>query len=292
MALEDPLWIQALTYSGREDRTLIEAALTEGVIGRGDLAVTQRAAGANMSVDVAVGKAAITGDDVADQGRYLVRSTTVANVAIGAAPGANSRIDVVVLRVHDAAATGVSNTPAFAVVPGVAAASPVAPAVPNGALELARVLVAAGDVSVLNAKITNRRVRSVPAAGAGGELGYAQTVAPHSGITNEVDVTGLARDVVVGAGRRVRISVQGNMSSSAAATRCLGQIKDEAGVVGRWVDTITAAANDEELGSGSAVVTPTAGVHTYKATMWRVTATGTVTVLGGAFILVEDIGPA
>lgn len=291
MALEDPLWIQALTYSGREDRTLIEAALTEGVIGRGDLAVSQRGAGANMSVDVAVGKAAITGDDVADQGRYLVRSTTVANVVIGAAPGANSRIDVVVLRIHDASATGVSNTPAFAVIPGVALAAPVAPAVPNGALELAHVLVVAGDVSVLNAKITDRRVRSVPAAGAGGELGYAQSVTVQPGITAVVDVTGGSKTVMVGAGRRIRISGQGGASSTVADDQAIGRIKEGATELGVWL-----YGRLPGNGSGSAILTPTAGAHTYKLTIERAAGTGTVTLGASAtnpcFILVEDIGPA
>lgn len=157
MALENPLWEQNLAFSARLDRALIEALFTEGVLSTADLAVTQRGAGANMSVDVAVGSAAITGDDQANQGRYLVRSTSVVNVVVGAAPGANSRIDLVVAQVRDASVTGVSNDWTISVIAGVAAGVPAAPAVPNTAIALAEILVATGTAAITNAMITDRR---------------------------------------------------------------------------------------------------------------------------------------
>lgn len=157
MTLESPLWEQALPYSARLDRSLIAALLAEGVLGAGDLAVTQRGAGANLSVDVAAGSAAIVGDDQANQGTYLVKNTAVVNLVIGAPPGANSRIDLIVAQVRDANVTGVNNDWTLSVIAGVAAGAPVAPAVPNTAIALAQVLVATGTAAITNAMITDRR---------------------------------------------------------------------------------------------------------------------------------------
>lgn len=162
MTLHDPLWQQQSTYSAKRDRSLLRALFTEGVLpgplGASDpLRVSQRGAGANMSVDVAAGFGVITGDDEANQGNYLVESDAVANVVIGAAPGANSRIDLVVARVRDAQVTGADNDWIIEVVAGTVAGSPVAPAVPNTAIPLAEVLVAAGTVSITDAMVTDRR---------------------------------------------------------------------------------------------------------------------------------------
>lgn len=167
MAIENPLYLQNLTYSARQDRFLIDYTYTEGVtdVQAGELAVTQRAAGAAMSVDVAAGTAVIDGDDADLQGAYLVRVTAPESVTIPAPPGANSRIDLVVLRVNDSATTG--GDPAqdggrLEVVVGTAAAVPVAPAVPDTALVLAEVTVAAGVGSITNANIADRRTQVGP----------------------------------------------------------------------------------------------------------------------------------
>lgn len=160
MTLESPLWEQALPYSARLDRALIAAVFGEGVLASGDLAVTQRGAGANLSVDVAAGSAIVTGDDQANQGNYLVKNTAVVNLVIGAPPGANSRIDLIVAQVRDANVTGVSNDWILSVIAGVAAGAPVAPAVPNTAIALAQVLVATGTAAITNAMITDRRALS------------------------------------------------------------------------------------------------------------------------------------
>lgn len=160
--LEAPLYQDANTYPARLDRQFIEDVFdVEGVIrtaNPGALLVTPRVAGANMSVDVAAGRAVIKGDDEANQGSYRVISTAAENLPIGAAPGSNSRIDLVIARVRDASVTGgVSSDWILEVIPGVVAAAPVAPAVPNTAIPLAQVLVAAGTVSIIAGMITDRR---------------------------------------------------------------------------------------------------------------------------------------
>jgi microcystin-dependent protein len=156
----NPNWIQALTYSARLDRQLIKATFTEGVLS--GMKVSQRASGgANMSVDIAVGVGVIYGDDQADQGAYLVSCTVLENVVIGAAPGSNSRRDLVYWRVNDPNAGGpAGSTSSFGVVAGTPAASPTLPALPTSAIPLAEVLVTAGNVSVVDAMITTLRVPS------------------------------------------------------------------------------------------------------------------------------------
>ncbi len=169
MAIEDPLFLQALTYSAAEWRTLTEAVAGEGVVDMltGGLQVTQRGLGANETVDVAPGLAVITGDGQANQGRYVDRSNTVVNVPIAAAPATDARIDLIVLQIEDAAVTGTGNRGNIYPVVGTVAVSPVAPAVPNTAIPLAEVLRNAGDTSVSTARITDRRYlsgRAVPTA--------------------------------------------------------------------------------------------------------------------------------
>jgi hypothetical protein len=168
MVLEDPLWQDGNDYPARLDRQFIEDVFdVEGVIkpAGGALKVSPRAAGANMSVDVAAGRAVVRGDDEANQGHYRVISTAVENLPVGAAPGSDSRIDLIVARVRDAAVTGgVSSDWLLEVIPGAVAAAPVAPAVPPTAIPLAEVLVAAGTASIDAAKITDRRTAAANAA--------------------------------------------------------------------------------------------------------------------------------
>lgn len=164
MALDTPTWLQNGTYSARLDRIFADILFTEGVmrVSVGELRVTQRGAGANNSVDIAAGRACITGDDTADQGNYLVRNTATVNLAATAAPVSNSRIDLVCLRVNDPASGGpIGDDAQFIYVTGAAAVSPTPPAVPTSAIALAQVLRTVGDTAVVNANITDVRGQSL-----------------------------------------------------------------------------------------------------------------------------------
>lgn len=79
-------------------------------------------------------------------GALLVQNDGNANVALSAAPSANSRIDVVYVKQNETRSpmSDGSDSPIFGVSRGVAAATPVAPDVPDGALALAQVLLPAG----------------------------------------------------------------------------------------------------------------------------------------------------
>lgn len=124
--------------------------LVQGIKGEGVVtgcAVTQRAAGANMSVDVASGTVRIAGASVA---------VASGNVAVSAADASNPRFDLVV----------VNNAGAKSVVAGTAAATAEFPEVPANSVALAAVYVPAAASSVATAQITDKRVNVSAGAGA------------------------------------------------------------------------------------------------------------------------------
>jgi hypothetical protein len=168
MALSKPIWLQNQTYSARLDRTFADVLFTEGVIdpGGGAFLVSERAIGANNSVDIAVGVAVVEGDDESFQGKYVIRNENVVNLPLGPAPTVDPRIDVVILEVNDSVAGSV-RTPAdvanLTVVQGVVDPSPLAPAVPATAIALAEILRTPGDSFIDNLMITDARPASLQA---------------------------------------------------------------------------------------------------------------------------------
>lgn len=170
MTLESPLFEQNLTYSALQFRALADSLFAaQGVLGD-VMQARQRAAGANMSVDVAAGSCVITGTDVSEQGKYLCRSSAVTNVAIATAPGAgNSRIDAIYARVRDSSAIGgafddwiiaaVTGTPA-------STGTETAPAIPASSLLLCYVHVGPAVSSIVNANCQDARIVSQTAIGA------------------------------------------------------------------------------------------------------------------------------
>lgn len=77
----------------------------------------------------------------AGMGAELVANDGAATVATTAAPGANSRIDVIWVRSLFATTGDASTDPVFGVTQGTAAFSPSKPSIPAGALELATAVV-------------------------------------------------------------------------------------------------------------------------------------------------------
>lgn len=150
MTLEVPLFSQGGVYSARVTRGLLANLLTEGVLS--GFAVSQRGAGANFSVDVTLGQAVVEGDDETNQGNYLCVSTATENVVVSAAPGSNSRYDIVVLQVNDPTAGGSAGDDfTIEVIAGTASGSPTPPAVPDSALLIATI----GPIATATASITN-----------------------------------------------------------------------------------------------------------------------------------------
>lgn len=160
--IQKALWLENLTYSATDMRRLISAVFgTTGILHTGELAVSQHAGGANMSVDVAAGSAILAGTSVAGQGNYLFNSDAVVNVTIAAAPGTgNSRIDLIVAKVQDVDTDGgVTNAASIVAVTGTPAStgSQVAPSAPANSTVLAQVAVGPSVSTIVTANITDER---------------------------------------------------------------------------------------------------------------------------------------
>lgn len=139
--------------------------------------------------------------------------------------------------------------------------------------------------------LTAANVNKIP----GGWIGYAEVTANQTGITTEVDVTGLSIAVTVGASRRIMVSVEFSAVSSVAGD--IGSLNImEGGAVLQARDTHLAIATYAFDVRGAVVLTPAAGAHTYKATFRRSVGTGTLNTAANvnrpAFIHVYDLGPA
>lgn len=162
MALLIPLWQQNEQFTAQADRHLITITGTTGVVDSGSFVVSQRGAGANMSVDISPGSVIITGTQSSNQGRYLAQSTGTENRAVATAPGSGSRIDLVVARVLDSAVSGATDAFEIVVVTGTPSGSPSAPVAPENSVVLAEVLVGTNVSSITDAAITDVRARSKP----------------------------------------------------------------------------------------------------------------------------------
>lgn len=107
----------------------------------------------NSTATMNVSVARFQGAAVRDGGVVLLANDGAANVLLDAAPGANSRIDVIYAKQNDSSATvtvpDANNIPMLSFVKGTAGAVPVKPTLPIGALELATVLIPA-DATATN----------------------------------------------------------------------------------------------------------------------------------------------
>ena len=122
-------------------------------------------------------------------GALLIQNDGDVNVPLNAAPSANSRIDIVYVKQHETRSpmSDSSDVPAFGVVEGTAAAVPVAPAVPDGALALAQVLLPAGvsNTAAAGVVITQTYI----GAAMKGDMLRVQTSAQRDALTGVPDGT-------------------------------------------------------------------------------------------------------
>lgn len=122
-------------------------------------------------------------------GALLIQNDGNVQVPLNAAPSANSRIDVVYVKQHETRSpmSDSSDVPAFGVVKGTAAAVPVAPAVPDGALALAQVLLPAGvsNTAAAGVVITQTYI----GAAMKGDMLRVQTSAQRDALTGVPDGT-------------------------------------------------------------------------------------------------------
>lgn len=124
-------------------------------------------------------------------------------------------------------------------------------------------------------------------------LAYVERTTSQTGITSTTDITGLAATFTVPAGRRVRVTARifGDNQGGSVGSMWL-EIMEGANRLhfGQVYVTANATNGDQGTIEATAIVSPTAGAHTYKL---RAGATGS-TDFGGftnapAYLLIEDI---
>ena len=130
-----------------------------------------------------------------------------------------------------------------------------------------------------------------------GVLGYAQVTADQATITAIVDLTGLSVTVATGAGRRIRVSGYCLFQSDTASDHTSLTIAEGATALDNSYQLLSPTATRPSAAMAEVILTPTAGVHTYKLRGARIGGAGIVTMkadggttYGPAFIKVEDIG--
>ena len=295
MTLIRPLFVQQvpgdpqITYTAQELRTVIDALVgTPGVCGAGDLAVTQRGAGANFSVDVAAGHAVVTGTSIADQGKYVVQSTATVNLTLSGAPGAGfNRFDLVYAQVRDRQADGGTSYD-WVIDKVTGTSSGVTPSTPGNAIPLAVIgPVVSTTTSITTGLIKDLRVPMLTGA-APQFLFDVQNGSGSAASSTRVNVIA-TQSFRLTATRRVKFTV--------SADSCTG---DTGGETGRLVLNLDAAEvrrgqwqNQSAGGSGDlggTFITHTAslpaGDHTVKVDVLRV-ALGSQVNVSGVSLLAE-----
>lgn len=201
-----PSWLAAGSHPAQNDRLMLADLFgTEGVLSATALKVSERSGTPNMSVDVAVGSAAIQGDDVSYQGMYHVVNDAVKNVVISTADATNPRKDLIVARVKDNTHGQAGDLWEIAAITGVPNASPIEPALPASAIKLAVVTVGAGVTSILNANIADGRTASEYWSKPRGVLAHVTNTTSQTGLTT-ADATNMTATVTGVVGRRLLVS--------------------------------------------------------------------------------------
>lgn len=129
-----------------------------------------------------------------------------------------------------------------------------------------------------------------------GWLGHVEATADQGAIVGTaVDLTNLSVAVTAGTSRRLLLTASVYPSSTAAADIVTALLMEGATQLQVRAVTLGAIGIQAAL-FVQAVLTPSAGAHTYKVQMRRAAGTGTITNGAGAtfpsFLLVQDVGPS
>lgn len=166
MTLIVPEYLQTKKYTAKRDRLTLAhgGPIQAGVWDATDYKAIQRAAGANMSVDVGAGFALVPANNTGNKGLYHIENDASVNVSLAASNATNPRIDMVYVQVDDSAdGAAADDTPQFGVVTGTPTAGATldnrtgAGTMPSNALLLADVLVGAAVTSITATNIRDRR---------------------------------------------------------------------------------------------------------------------------------------
>jgi hypothetical protein len=278
-------------YNAIDVRRAWGAGLQEGVLAATSCEVTQRAAGANLSVDCAAnvadtasGAAAfIQGDSITAQGLYAAAPHTAAiNLDVAAAHATNPRVDIVILELkddqHD---VGGLNVARVRIISGTATGGATldnrtgAAATPSSALLLADVLVPALDTTISNSQIRDRRKWAL-----GAFCRVLRTSADYTtstGTLTAIDGTNLNKRIEC-SGVPLRISLFGKVQHSGTNVQALFGINLDGAVIDSTgtIHNVPIATNGVPYPVAmSYVAVPAAGSHLISPT-WASGATATL----------------
>jgi hypothetical protein len=133
---------------------------------------------------------------------------------------------------------------------------------------------------------------------AGGWIGYLPRTSDQGGITTEAAISGVTVTVTVNTSRRLKVTgyTSGMTGTNVDTVGQLTVKQDGVAIAYARVPTWAASLSYNPPAVAIAIVTPSAGSHTYALFAQRVVGTGSVTVAAdtdrATFILVEDLGPA
>lgn len=149
----------------------VDGSTRTGVLGYLATLVTTTATTTPMTVNVA--QAPLVASRNVGDGAVVFTNDGTTAVTIPAAPGSNSRLDVIWARHQDDTAGDVAGlaSPIFGVTSGSAAASPTEPAIPTGAVKLAVLRIYAGTTATNGGANTLTQAFQMTAA-SGGEVPF------------------------------------------------------------------------------------------------------------------------
>lgn len=283
-----------------------------GVATTGHLAVT--ANGTTMVLTVLPGWAAVVrdagGSTYDPRALFAESDANDSSITITANATGSTRNDTVCLKIdqNTAPTSDGSNLVSFVAIAGQSGGGlSNAPADGNLYLPLANVAVANGATSISTGNVTDVRtgvldfageLRLTPPGGAAskmpaGTLANPSTTTAQGSITTLTDLTSLSATVTVGAGRRIKIT--GKVKAVSSVTTDGIDLRIREGSTDLDICDGVGNATDSQVDlKAMAIVTPSAGAHTYKLSLERRAGTGTVTTSAAAatpcFLLIEDIG--
>lgn len=229
-----PLAIQAtgadpeIEYGAQEHFRQFLDAITITGGGRlkfSEFRLSQRAAGANFSVDLSAGYYVISGttSPVAVQGKYLVHTTAVINIPTPSAPASGTRIHRIVAQVNDKAVDG-GSTYGWRIwlLEDTGSGTP---AVPANARNIGTVSISSGQANVLDSHIVDGQEYAITQHGGLGLIyvkEYATTgTSVYSGAPTGADdeFAGYSMEAYCVAGKRYTVRWRFVYSASTAGAR-------------------------------------------------------------------------
>lgn len=137
-------------------------------------------------------------------------------------------------------------------------------------------------------------VWNLPKNVAGGALAApAQVATSQTGISAETDLTGVTVPATVGTSRRIKVVAEVTIGATVSNDAAVLRIKEGATVLRKREGNVVAGRG--LVMHAEVWLTPTAGAHTYKASLERSVGTGTLSVAGtdaDSLMSVDDMGGA